>query len=67
MYLASKKYSLAMSALALSSPHASDRQLAPTALFSATNMDHLAGSAARLRGYGLLPCGRVAAFRPFGP
>jgi hypothetical protein len=44
MYLAGKKYALAMASLALSSPDASDRELAPIALFSAANMDHLAGA-----------------------
>jgi hypothetical protein len=44
MYLAGKKYALAMASLALSSQDASDRELAPIALFSAANMDHLAGA-----------------------
>jgi hypothetical protein len=44
LYLAGKKYALAMASLALSSPDASDRELAPIALFSAANMDHLAGA-----------------------
>ena len=44
MYLAGKKYALAMASLAISSPDASDRELAPIALFSAANMDHLAGA-----------------------
>jgi hypothetical protein len=44
MYLAGKKYALAMASLALGSPDASDRELAPIALFSAANMDHLAGA-----------------------
>ena len=44
LYLAGKKYALGMASLALSSPDASDRELAPIALFSAANMDHLAGA-----------------------
>lgn len=51
MYLAAKKYALAMGYLAHSSPDRSDREFVPMALFSAANMDHLAGawiSSARL-------------------
>ena len=44
LYLAGKKYALAMASLALGSPDASDRELAPIALFSAANMDRLAGA-----------------------
>ena len=44
MYLAGKKYALAMASLALSSPDPSDHELAPIALFSAANMDHLTGA-----------------------
>ncbi|WP_433261581.1 hypothetical protein ACQPZF_27215 [Actinosynnema sp. CS-041913] len=44
MYLAAKKYALAMAALARSSADADDRKLVPIALFSAANMDHLAGA-----------------------
>ena len=43
MYLAAKKYALAMAALALRADPA-DRELIPMALFSAANMDHLAGA-----------------------
>lgn len=44
MYLAAKKYALAMAALARGSADPSDRELVPMALFSAANMDHLAGA-----------------------
>ncbi len=42
MYLAAKKYALAIAALARHD--AADRELVPIALFSAANMDHLAGA-----------------------
>lgn len=51
MYLAAKKYALAMAYLAHNSPARADREFVPMALFSAANMDHLAGawiSSARL-------------------
>ena len=44
MYLAAKKYALAMAALARGSADPSDRELIPIALFSAANMDHLAAA-----------------------
>jgi hypothetical protein len=42
LYLAAKKYALAMAALARADP--ADHELIPMALFSAANMDHLAGA-----------------------
>lgn len=42
LYLAAKKYTLAMAALARADP--ADHELIPMALFSAANMDHLAGA-----------------------
>lgn len=42
LYLAAKKYALAMAALARTDPV--DHELIPMALFSASNMDHLAGA-----------------------
>lgn len=44
MYLAAKKYALAIAALARGSADPSDREFIPIALFSAANMDHLAGA-----------------------
>ncbi|WP_054812228.1 hypothetical protein [Nocardia arizonensis] len=44
MYLAAKKYSLALASLANGSADPSDRVYVPIALFSASNMDHLAGA-----------------------
>jgi hypothetical protein len=44
MYLAAKKYALAMAALARGSVDPSDREFIPMALFTAANMDHLAGA-----------------------
>ncbi len=44
LYLAAKKYALAMAALARGSADPADRELIPMALFSAANMDHLAGA-----------------------
>jgi hypothetical protein len=44
MYLAAKKYALAMAALARGSADPSDRELIPMALFSAANMDQVAGA-----------------------
>lgn len=44
MYLAAKKYALAMAALARGSADPADRELIPIALFSAANMDHLVGA-----------------------
>lgn len=44
MYLAAKKYALAMAVFARGSADPDDRNLVPIALFSAANMDHLAGA-----------------------
>ncbi|AMY20326.1 MULTISPECIES: hypothetical protein [Nocardiaceae] len=44
MYLAAKKYALAMAALAHGSAEPADREFVPMALFSAANMDHLVGA-----------------------
>jgi hypothetical protein len=44
MYLAAKKYALAMAVLAKSSLDPSDREFFPMALFAAANQDHLAGA-----------------------
>ena len=44
MYLAAKKYALAMAAIARGSLDPSDREFVPMALLSAANQDHLAGA-----------------------
>jgi hypothetical protein len=44
MYLAGKKYALAMAAVARGSLDPSDREFIPMALFAAANQDHLAGA-----------------------
>ncbi len=44
MYLAAKKYALAMAAIARGSLDPSDREFIPIALFAAANQDHLAGA-----------------------
>jgi hypothetical protein len=44
MYLAAKKYALAMAAIARGSLDSSDREFVPMALFAASNQDHLVGA-----------------------
>ncbi|VVJ19619.1 Uncharacterised protein [Amycolatopsis camponoti] len=44
MYLAAKKYALAMAVFARGSQDPSDREFVPMALFAAANQDHLAGA-----------------------
>lgn len=44
MYLAAKKYALAMAAIARGSLDPSDREFVPIALFAAANQDHLGGA-----------------------
>ncbi|WP_163511255.1 hypothetical protein [Fodinicola acaciae] len=60
MYLAAKKYALAMATFASDSADLSDREFIPLALFAASQMDHLAG--AWIASAELARCGNEAHF-----